>query len=185
MRPRTLPALLLPLVVAGCAAAPEQPAAPQTSTVTVTTQAAPTTPEPTCGVDTEAAAIYDNIHRVPPPTLPGEGWEYYGHSDYNPCADLSYAVVFVTGSTHAQKQNQMMLFHRGEYLGVGLLVPQVYRHWEGDGEAVHVRVIDREAMDVAGAPNAAAADYEVELTFWWNGERVEPIGRIPNLSHAE
>lgn len=165
---RLLTALSLPLLLVACAD-------PQATTPVVDN----------CGVDTGAAAIHDNIHRVPPPTLEGEGWEYYGHSDYDPCADLSYAVVFVTGSTHAQKQNQIMLFHRGEYLGVGLLAPQVYRHWEGDGQEVHVRLIDHEAMEADGAPNAAAAEYEVDLTFRWNGERVESVGRIPNLGAAE
>ncbi len=148
--------------------------------------AAPAPPAPApapmeqCGVDTQAAAIHDNLHRVPPPATAGEGWEYHGHSNYDPCADLSYATVHVTGSTHALKQNQLLLFHRGDSLGVGALVPQVHEVMDADGRSVTVRYIDSEAMERAGAPNAEAEHHKVTVTFWWNGERVEPVGRIPN-----
>ena len=191
MRPLIILAALLLVGCAGEEAAPPPetvtvtttPAAPPT---TVTTVAAPeTTPaETACGVDTQAAAIHENIAQVPAPTAPGEGWEYYGQSNYNPCADLSYALVWVTGSTHALKQSQLMLFHRGEYLGVGALAPQSMYVVDADDTSVHTRMVDAEAMERDQAPNAVAERYRVDVTFWWNGERVEPIGEIPNQSLA-
>lgn len=152
---------------------------------TQTAALAPKSEPDYCGVDPQAAAIHDNISQVPEPTLAGHGWEYTGDSNYDPCADLSYALVGVAGSTHAQRQSQLMLFHRGEYLGVGLLVPQVYRNVSGDGTTVYTEVIDYEAMDRDGAANAVAPDYQVPLNFTWTGSQVEPVGRIPNLTYAE
>ncbi|WIM70309.1 LppP/LprE family lipoprotein [Corynebacterium suedekumii] len=205
--PRRIPALLvtaLALTVAGCSdTAGDQTPVTVTSVVTesapppgttpaeVTTTTAPTqtaapAPKPdNCGVDPQAATIHDNISQVPEPTLAGHGWEYTGDSNYDPCADLSYALVGVAGSTHAQRQGQLMLFHRGEYLGVGLLVPQVYRNVSGDGTTVYTEVIDYEAMDRDGAANAVAPDYQVPLNFTWTGSQVEPVGRIPNLTYFE
>lgn len=54
------------------------------------------------------------LHRIPPPTMEGEIWEYHGESNYDPCAD-----------------------------------------------------------------------HYVPVTFWRDGERVEPIGRIPNERHFD
>lgn len=208
MRRRILASLIagLSLTVAGCSgtsgdqtpvtvtslvteAAPPADTTPAEATTTVTpTRTAAPAPEPepepaSCGIDPQAAAIHDNISQVPEPTLTGHGWEYTGDSNYDPCADLSYALVGVAGSTHAQRQGQLMLFHRGEYLGVGLLVPQVYRNVSGDGATVYTEVIDYEAMDRDGAANAVAPDYQVPLNFTWTGSQVEPVGRIPNLEY--
>lgn len=170
--------LLTALLLAGCAG--ESPA-PAPGTVTVTTTAAAAE---TCGVDTQAAAIHEHITQVPAPTAPGEGWEYYGQSNYDPCADLSYALVWVTGSDRPLKQSQLMLFHRGEYIGVGALAPQSMSVVEADGTSVHTRMLDFEAKERDQAPDALAERYQVDVTFRWNGERVEPIGEIPNQSLA-
>lgn len=174
----------VPLLLAGCAGGDGAPV-PQTSTATVTSTAAPA-PSPeaaraeACGVDPQAAAIHDNLWQVPAPEAPGEGWEYYGQSNYDPCADLSYALVWVTGSAHPLKQSQLMLFHRGGYLGVGALAPQSMYVAETRPDAVHARVVDFEAMERDRAPGAQAERYRTDLTFWWNGQRVEAVGRIPN-----
>lgn len=181
------------LLLGACTDGGEAPA-PETRTATVTTTAgtpqglAATPSEPgsrpereeTCGVDTQAAAIQDNLWQVPAPQAPGEGWEYYGQSNYDPCADLSYALVWVTGSAHPLKQSQLMLFHRGDYLGVGALAPQSMYVEEAGPDSVRTRVVDFEAMERNQAPGAEAELYRSDLTFWWNGERVEAVGRIPN-----
>ncbi|QGU05249.1 LppP/LprE family lipoprotein [Corynebacterium comes] len=189
--------VFLPLLLSACAGGSGTPAPePLTSTVTATVSApvaAPTgiaapspgpTPTEACGVDPQASAIPDNLWQVPPPAARGEGWEYYGQSNYDPCAELSYALVWVTGSTHPLKQSQLMLFHRGDYLGVGALAPQSMYVTEADSESVHTRVVDFEAMERDQAPNAEAERYRTDLSFWWNGEKVEAIGKIPNQGPA-
>lgn len=175
--------ILTALLLAGCAGENPGPA-PETVTVTTTPAAAASTPTEACGVDTQAAAIHGNIPQVPAPTAPGEGWEYYGQSNYNPCADLSYALVWVTGSDRPLKQSQLMLFHRGQYLGVGALAPQSLSVVAADDTSVHARMLDFEAKERDQAPDVLAEQYQVDVTFWWNGERVEPIGEIPNQSLA-
>lgn len=173
--------LLLPLLLVGCAGESLSPE-PTTVTVTTTPVAAPEPAAEECGVDTQADAIQGNIAQVPAPRAPGEGWEYYGQSNYNPCADLSYALVWVTGSDRPLKQSQLMLFHRGNYIGVGALAPQSMYVVDADDTSVHTRMLDFEAMERDQAPNAVAERYRVDVTFWWNGERVEPVGEIPNQS---
>lgn len=157
--------ILMPLLLAACSA--PEPAAVEA-----------------CGVDTQAAAIHDNLRQVPAPAAPGEGWEYYGQSNYDQCADLSYALVWVTGSTHPLKQSQLMLFHRGDYLGVGVLAPQSMYVVDADDTSVHTRMVDVEAMERDQAPNAVAEHYRRDVTFRWDGEQVEPVGEIPNQSLA-
>ncbi|AJK69472.1 hypothetical protein B840_09405 [Corynebacterium marinum DSM 44953] len=87
--------------------------------------------------------------------------------------------MWVTGSTHPLKQNQLIPFHRGEYLGVGLLEPQSMYVADADADSVRTRVIDFEAMERDEAPSAAAELYRSDLIFRWNGERVETAGKIP------
>ncbi|RSZ62369.1 hypothetical protein EAH68_09515 [Corynebacterium hylobatis] len=182
--------ILTALLLAGCAG---EDLPPEQTTVTVTTTP-PAAPPPTsttvtaeaeaCGVSTQAAAIHENIRQVPAPTAAGEWWEYYGQSNYNPCADLSYALVWVTGSDRPLKQSQLMLFHRGSYIGVGALAPQHLSVVDADDTSVHTRMLDFEAKERDQAPDVVAERYQVDVTFWWNGERVEPIGEIPNQSLA-
>lgn len=177
-------ATCVPLLLAGCAGeSAGENTAPSTETQTETVTLSES-PAPTCENDPQAPAIHDNLGQVPAPLAAGEGWEYYGQSDYSPCADLSYALVWVTGSTHPLKQSQLMLFHRGEYLGVGALAPQSMYVTDSDGYSVNTRVIDFEAMERDQAPNAESELYRRDLGFWWNGERVEAVGEIPNQSLA-
>lgn len=181
-------ATCVPLLLAGCAgdSTGESTASPaETPTVTLTEIPVPTSnPLPECDTDPQASAIHDNLGQVPAPLAAGESWEYYGQSNYSPCADLSYALVWVTGSTHPLKQSQLMLFHRGEYLGVGALAPQSMYVTDSNGDSVNTRVIDFEAMERDQAPNVESELYRRDLEFWWNGERVEAIGEIPNQGLA-
>ncbi len=192
-RRRTLTALsTVPLLLTSACGAAETansgtgPTTPTTGGPTSTEasrSAAGTTPDAVpdhCLVDTQAEAILGNLWQVPEPALNGETWGYYGHSNYNPCADLSYATVYVTGSDDPLRQNQLLLFHRGGYLGVGALTPQTHEVITADDESVTVHYVDFEAMERDQAPATVAGNYRVEVTFLWNGAQVEPIGRIPN-----
>lgn len=49
-----------------------------------------------------------------------------------------------------------MLFHRGEYLGVGLLEPQSMYVADADADSVRTRVVDVEAMERDEAPYTTA-----------------------------
>jgi hypothetical protein len=138
--------------------------------------------EGNCGVDPNASAITDNISQVPAPSLDGLTWTYKGDSNYDKCATLSYATVEQSEQGNSQFQNQLMLFHKGEYLGVGSDTVQQHQVIATTDDSVTVRYKDWEALDTAGAPNAEASNYTTDVTFTWDGSRVVPQGRFPNLS---
>ena len=66
-------------------------------------EAAPPT-NATCGVDPQAPAITDNLSTAPPAQqAPGIPWTYLGDSNYDPCVDLSYAVVDIEGGIQLER----------------------------------------------------------------------------------
>lgn len=135
-----------------------------------------------CGVSPNASAIMDNIGQVPAPSIDGLTWTYKGDSNFDECATLSYATVEQSEQGNSQFQNQLMLFHNGEYLGVGSDTVQQHQVIATTDDSVTVRYKDWEALDAAGAPNAEASNYTTDVTFTWDGSRVVPQGRFPNLS---
>ena len=82
---------------------------------------------------------------------------------------------------NAQFGTQLMLFHRGEFLGVGSDTPQQVIRFLGEtNNSVTVRMKDWEALDASGFSNSAASQFYSDVTFRWVGDHVEPEGRIPN-----
>lgn len=140
-------------------------------------------PEPrNCGVDPDSPVITAHTADIPAPELDGMTWVYHGESNYDPCAALSYATVVQSEVGDAQFQNQLMLFHDGEYLGVGTDTVQQHTEVVASGDDfVTVRYKDYEALRDSGEPLAAAPKYTTVVTYRWVGDHVEPEGRIPNL----
>ena len=137
-----------------------------------------------CGVNDDADAIYDNIHKVPGPNLEGTQWSYGGDSNYDPCADLSYPALDQVPKGNAQFARQIMLFHKGEYIGVGTLSVQ---HHIGiintTNNSITVRYKDYEALDAAGAGHVDSPNYTADVTYRWDGQKVVPEDPIPNLKY--
>ncbi len=133
-----------------------------------------------CGEDPDSSVILEHISEVPAPSLEDLTWSYGGESNYDPCADLSYATVVQSEVGNAQFQNQLMLFHNGEYLGVGTDTVQQHSIVSTTDDSVTVKYKDYDALDASGEPNAAAPEYTTEVTYRWDGQRVVPEGRIPN-----
>ena len=134
-----------------------------------------------CGVDPNAAAITGNIGQVPAPSLEGLSWTYKGDSNYDECATLSYATIEQSEQGNSQFQNQLMLFHNGEYLGVGSDTVQQHQVIGTTDDSVTVRYKDYEALDAAGGSNAEASNFTTDVTFRWDGSQVVPEGRFPNM----
>ncbi|QFQ02013.1 hypothetical protein CUROG_03150 [Corynebacterium urogenitale] len=133
-----------------------------------------------CGVNTQATEIYDHISDVPDNGLfEGNEWKYDGQSNYDPCVDLSYASLYQEG-THASTPSQLMLFHRGEYLGVGsdqLLNP--IKFLEVTDSSIKIRYKDWKAWSEAGASFAESPNYYTDITYRWDGEKVQMLGHVP------
>ncbi len=136
--------------------------------------APPTTGE--CGVNPQAPAITDNLSAVPPaqqaPRIP---WTYLGESNYDRCADLSYAIVDIEGGTGSSPQH-VMLFHRGAYVGTATACAFGYTSvTAATGDSVTVAYRWPRDDDPNAAPSGAAS-----ATFSWNGTDVMMSGDLPD-----
>lgn len=72
-----------------------------------------------CGTLTADQAVRNNLHRLTPAKWDWTA-EWADLSGYDPCASLSWAVVTIEHGTSTSPY-QIMLFHKGEYLGTGTL----------------------------------------------------------------
>lgn len=127
-----------------------------------------------CGVDTEAPAITAALgvlsERQPSPY----GWTYFGDANYDPCADLSYAMAETPQGTVSSPM-QLMLFHRGEYVGTGTQCALGYTTVIGgtDG-SVDVRYRWPRGDDANANPTG-----EATTTYRWIGGGVEMTDPLP------
>ncbi|WOF22438.1 LppP/LprE family lipoprotein [Microbacterium betulae] len=112
-----LVALASAAVLGGCAAetpgATESPSAPATPS---------SDPAPTCASLDGEAAVAEAIPLLPAPfddpamSLIEWDAEQATVDTYDPCAELSWIVVPISGGS-VSSPNQIALFHRGEYIG--------------------------------------------------------------------
>ena len=127
-----------------------------------------------CGVDTGAPAITAALgvlsERQPSPY----GWTYLGDANYDPCADLSYAMAETPSGTVSSPM-QLMLFHRGEYVGTGTQCALGYTTVVGGTDAsVDVRYRWPRGNDVNANPTG-----EATTTYRWTGGGVEMTDPLP------
>lgn len=111
----------------------------------------------------------------------GDGWDWvlleHELSNYDPCADLSWVVLGIPGPTGSSPY-QIMLFHRGEFLGTTFknargFYPTVTRL---SGSAIRVQY--RYRVGNEGTANASGVAIS---TFTWSAsaQRVIHAGQIP------
>jgi hypothetical protein len=146
-----------------------------TITLRIPAQAAPPTTG-ACGVDPEASAITDNVDAVPPAEqAPGIPWTYVGESNYDRCADLSYAIVDVEGGTGSSPRH-VMLFHRGAYIGTATECAFGFTSVTATtGNSVTVEFRWPREGDPNAAPSGSAS-----TTFSWNGSDVVMSAELPD-----
>lgn len=100
---------------------------------------APSEGSPTeCGISSSSSVITDAVDALEPPSGPGTYWSYEGDSNYDPCADLSYALLVQQPQGNAQFGTQMLFFHRGEYTGIDSTHPQQVMDIEDHGNRLVV-----------------------------------------------
>ena len=130
-----------------------------------------------CSEQPNSPEITNNISKLPPNQF---GWKPTGQSNYNPCNDLSYALITQAQQGNGQFRTQLMLFHKGKYIGVGSDTVQQTEILSATDSSVTVRMRDWEALQESGEANAMAGKYYSDVTFRWDGSKVVPEGRIPN-----
>lgn len=133
--------------------------------------------EKDCSEQPNSPEITNNLSKLPPNQF---GWKPTGESNYNPCSDLSYALITQAQQGNSQFATQLMLFHKGEFIGVGSDTVQQTEILSDTDSSVTVRMRDWEALQESGEANAQAPNYYSDVTFRWNGSKVVPEGRIPN-----
>lgn len=130
-----------------------------------------------CSEQPDSPEITNNISKLPPNQF---GWKPTDESNYNPCNDLSYALITQAQQGNSQFRTQLMLFHKGKYIGVGSDTIQQTEILSDTDSSVTVRMRDWEALQESGDANVNAGKYYSDVTFRWDGSKVVPEGRIPN-----
>lgn len=177
--------LLLGTAACGDEKAPEDAAAPTASANAKTYNAAASSPRTgngahgaqDCPIDSNAPEITENISKLPHNPY---GWKLTNQTNYNPCADLSYALITQARQGNAQFATQLMLFHKGKYIGIASDTIQQTEILRTTPNSVKVRMRDWEALRESGEANVMAGKYFSDVTFRWDGSKVVPEGRIPN-----
>lgn len=128
-----------------------------------------------CGVDSASPAIDGALATLrsnqPSPT----GWTYIGEGNYDPCAELSYAVAETPGAT-ASSPMQLMLFHDGAYVGTGTWCALPFMTVTGaTGDAVHVEYRWPRGGDSNADPTGHAT-----TTYRWAGDHVRMTRPLPD-----
>ncbi len=122
-----------------------------------------------------SATVTNAISRIAPPLAsnPSAGWQP-GTSNLDGCRDLSYVVLDTSGAT-ASSPNQLLLFHKGAFLGTGTRCNLAYQRVTGADDAnVHVTYQYLMGDDISAAPSG-----RFDVTYHWTGSQVQMIGTIP------
>lgn len=148
---------------------PTASAEQSTTAPTTTTSAAPA-----CGPDQDTA-IAEALAQTPPnPMLPGEPWRFGGVTDFDPCADLSYARLEMGGTVSSPMH--LALFHRGQYTGTATWCSFGYTDVvSSDGQRIDVRYRWPRAGDANANPTG-----EAYTAFYWDGDGVTMTADLPD-----
>ena len=117
------------------------------------------------------------------PNGTGGGWVFTGHTNYDTCSDLSFALVTQAKQGNAQFGTLILMFHKGEYLGIDSTYPQqAMEITPNDDGSFTVLYKDWEALYESGKAHAEAPNYNSTVTYYWDGSKVAHEGRIPNTN---
>lgn len=130
-----------------------------------------------CSTD-GAHAITDATARIarPLPSFnPSVGWLFLGRTNYNTCNDLSYAELDTEGAT-ASSPMQLLLFHRGRFVGTGIKCNVAYQNVE----SASTRSVDVTYRYLQGNDPGASPSGSVSVAFIWDGSKVVMHGSLPH-----
>ncbi|XGU20559.1 LppP/LprE family lipoprotein [Rhodococcus sp. 3Y1] len=102
--------------------------------------------------------------------LSGRSWE----TNFDPCAELSYAIAETNGGTGSSPQH-VMLFHRGEYQGTATACSFGFTSViDSSSDSVTVQYKWPRGMDSNANPSGLAT-----ATFVWDGDGVVMQNDLP------
>ncbi|MDI9916725.1 LppP/LprE family lipoprotein [Rhodococcus sp. IEGM 1379] len=128
-----------------------------------------------CGTTPQSAAIADAISQVPADSrIPGIEWTFLGDNNFDPCADLSYAMAEAKGGTGSSPEH-VMFFHRGKYLGTATSCAFGFTSVvDSTSDSATVQYRWPRGMDSNAHPSGLAS-----ATFVWDGEHVVMQNDLP------
>lgn len=127
-----------------------------------------------CGEPDAHAAVAANVGQL----APNLEWNPdTAIADYDPCADLSWAAVTVTGAT-ASSPYHIMLFHKGEFLGTATAQPYGFAPEINRASGRQMDVTYRWPQDGDANANPTGSSF---ASFAWNPvtEEIEMAGNVP------
>lgn len=130
-----------------------------------------------CGQRNNAFEVLDAVEHVPTEGYP---WsmkpaEYDGNFDR--CADLSAVVLPIEGASISSAE-QVMLFHRGRYVGTGTSEAWPMAALNAAESTRDAVVVDYQYLR-PWDDSLAGASGQTRLTFRWDGSRVQMEGDLP------
>lgn len=130
-----------------------------------------------CSTD-GSSAIAGAARRIAPPLSYNRGvpWVFGGKANYNTCRTLSYAALDTRGAT-ASSPMQLLLFHKGKFVGTGIKCNVAYQHiTRATDTAVYVTYHYLNDGDISANPTGS-----VNVWFEWTGSHVRMHGTLPYL----
>lgn len=174
-------------------AAPVTTTRPSTATATPTTVAqslttpSVVTPAPappvtvSCGVNLTAAAVADAVAGLPPEPLTSRP---FGLGDvrgnYDPCATLSTALVFIQGATGGSPV-QALMFHKGQYLATATSKAYGFTSLNAALTTDTTVVMD---YKTPGSCNACSDSTVTTVRYRWDGTQVQMLDSLPSSSRT-
>lgn len=128
-----------------------------------------------CGTTPKVAAISAGLDQVPAATqIPGIEWTFLGETNFDPCAELSYAIAETNGGTGSSPQH-VMFFHRGEYQGTATACSFGFTSViDSSSDSVTVQYKWPRGMDSNANPSGLAT-----AIFVWDGNEVVMQNDLP------
>lgn len=140
-----------------------------TTAPTTTTSAAPA-----CGPDQDTAIAEALAESPPSRQFPDQPWRFGGVTDFDPCADLSYAQLELGGT--GSSPTHLALFHRGEYTGNATWCAFGFTDVvSSDSERIDVRYRWPRGTDSNANPTG-----EAYTAFYWDGDGVTMTDDLPD-----
>lgn len=128
-----------------------------------------------CSTD-DTAATAEGISKIarPLPDVPNVTWVPDGVSDYNTCNALSFVALNTQGAT-AGSPYQLLLFHRGKFVGTGVKCNLPFQTIVDSSQStVQVNYKYLKDGDAFAAPHGS-----VDVVFSWVNGRVVMNGSLP------
>lgn len=136
-----------------------------------------------CGPNPASPVVRDAIRRLPPYDAGGGAsyeWDdevFVAASDFDPCATLSGASVYIQGATGSSPM-AVVLFHKGRYVGTATADSYSSSYLDPEASTDDTVVVDYLYVRPWDDSNAGASG-RATIRYQWIGQRVQMLDQLP------